>query len=225
MIFWPMILAVTGADPAGPSLKDAIAAVRRAGPDGEGSGAAAKAWRRLAAAGTDDLPALLAGMDGASPLARNWLRTAIDRVLERAAANRRPPTDALDAFLRETKHDPQARRLAYDLLCETDPKAPDRYLPGMLDDPSPDLRRDAVARVLARADKLLAAGNKTEAVWRRRRCWSPAPSSSRSRARTRRSPLALIRPRVRTAGASSGRASRTGRRRSPFRATRASRWC
>src|SRR5579885_3013352 len=152
MILWPVILVIAGADPGGPSLQEAIAAVRRVGPDSAGSDAAAKAWRRLAAAGADDLPALLAGMDGASPLARNWLRSAIDRVLEQAAvANRRPPTDALDAFLRDTKHDPQARRLAYDLLCETDPKAPDRYLPGMLDDPSLDLRRDAVARVLSQA--------------------------------------------------------------------------
>ncbi len=144
-------------------LKSAIHTIRRAGPDGEGSGAAAKAWQQLAATGPANLPALLAGMDGASPLARNWLRSAIDRVLERAA--KEPlPTDALDAFLRETKHDPQARRLAYELLCEADPKAPDRYLPGMLDDPSPDLRRDAVARVLARADKLLAADSKAAAL-------------------------------------------------------------
>jgi hypothetical protein len=157
--------AVGGADPADSGLSEAITTVRRAGPDGEGSDAAAKAWRQLAVAGADDLPALLAGMDGASPLARNWLRSAIDRVLERAASTKQPlPTDALDAFLRESKHDPQARRLAYDLLCEADPKAPDRYLPGMLDDPSPDLRRDAVGRVLTRADKLLAAGNKAEAL-------------------------------------------------------------
>ena len=34
----------------------------------------------------------------------------------------------------------------------------------MLDDPNPDLRRDAVARVLAQADKLLAAGRKAAAL-------------------------------------------------------------
>jgi hypothetical protein len=167
MRLWPVVLAaaVTGAGPAGPALKDSIATVRRAGPGGEGSAAAAAAWRRLAAAGAADLPALLAGMDGASPLARNWLRSAIDRVLERAAAARQPlPAGGLDAFLRKTRHDPQARRLAYDLLCEADPKAPDRYLPGMLDDPSPELRRDAVGRVLARADALQAANRKAEAL-------------------------------------------------------------
>jgi hypothetical protein len=161
-----VILAIAVADVnlPGPDLKNAIATVRRAGPDGEGSDAAAKAWRQLATAGADDLPALLAGMDGASPLARNWLRSAIDCVLERAASTKQPlPTGALDAFLREMTHDPQARRLAYDLLCGDDPKAPDRYLPGMLDDPSLDLRRDAVARVLAQADTL-AAANKAAAL-------------------------------------------------------------
>jgi hypothetical protein len=157
--------AVGGADPNVPELKDAITTVRRAGPDGAGSDAAAKAWRLLSAAGVNDLPTLLAGMDGASPLGRNWLRSAIDRVLERATAGKqRLPTDALDVFLREAKHDPQARRLVYDLLCEADPKAPDRYLPGMLDDPSPDLRRDAVARVLGQADKLLGEGYKTQVL-------------------------------------------------------------
>lgn len=168
MRFWLLLLAsasLAEAARAGPSLKDSIDAVRRTGPDGEGRDAAAQAWRQLAAAGPADLPALLAGMDEASPLARNWLRSAIDRVLERAAASRQPlPTAQLDAFLRELKHDPQARRLAYDLLCEADPAAPERYLPGMLDDPSPDLRRDAVASVLAQADKLLAAGKKAEAL-------------------------------------------------------------
>jgi hypothetical protein len=158
-------LAVAGAVPAAPALKDSIEVVRRVGPDGEGSAAAAKAWRQLAGADVADLPALLAGMDGASPLARNWLRSAVDRVLEQAAAVKKPlPADALDTFLRQRKHDQQARRLAYELLRDADPAAEERYLPGMLDDPSPDLRRDAVARLLARADKLFAADKKAEAL-------------------------------------------------------------
>jgi hypothetical protein len=168
MTLWFVLLAwarLAETDRAGLTLKDSIDTVRRAGPDGEGSAAAAKAWRQLGLAGISDLPTLLAGMDGASPLARNWLRSAIDRILEQAASTRQPlPTAALDTFLRQLKHDPRARRLAYDLLCQNDPSAPDRYLPGMLDDPSPDLRREAVARVLAQADKLLAADNKAEAL-------------------------------------------------------------
>ena len=93
---------------AGPTLEDSIDTVRRAPPNGEGSAAAANAWRQLAAAGPADLPVLLAGMDGASPLARNWLRSAIDRILEQAAASKLPlPTASLDTFLRDLKHDPQ----------------------------------------------------------------------------------------------------------------------
>jgi hypothetical protein len=157
-------LTAAGVALAAPNLREPIDMVRRVGPDGQGSAAAAMAWRHLAAADVADLPLLLAGMDGASPLARNWLRPAIDRVLERAAAAKKPlPAAALDAFLRDRRHDPQARRLAYDLLREADPAAPERYLPTMLDDPSPDLRRDAIDRLLARADKRLAAGQKAEA--------------------------------------------------------------
>src|SRR5262249_26880584 len=68
----------------------------------------------------------------------------------------------LEVFLRDTKHDSQARRLAYDLLVETDPRAADRFLPTMLDDPSLELRRDAVARALEQAEKV-AADKKDEA--------------------------------------------------------------
>jgi hypothetical protein len=168
MRFWLCILAAligTGAAVANGSLADPIAAVRRVGPDGQGAAAAAVAWRVLAYADIKDLPTLLAGMDGTNALARNWLRSAIDRVLEQATAAQKPlPTADLDAFLRDTRHDPLARRLAYDLLHDADATVEDRYLPGMLDDPSPDLRRDAVARLLGRADKLTASEKKAEAL-------------------------------------------------------------
>ena len=75
MRLWPVILtaAVAGSAPADPTLTDSIATVRRAGPGGEGSDAAAKAWRQLAAAGPADLPVLLAGMDGARACPMNRL--------------------------------------------------------------------------------------------------------------------------------------------------------
>jgi hypothetical protein len=104
--------AVADPAPAGTDLRGAIDAVRRVGPDGEGSAAAARARRRLAATDRAELPALLAGMDGASPFARNWLRSAVNRVVEQAAAAKQPlPAAALDTFLRDRKHNPPARRL------------------------------------------------------------------------------------------------------------------
>src|SRR5436309_11683148 len=161
------ILLVTAAISAAPGDSDlarAIAAVRAAGPNGQGAAAAAAAWKRLAAADVADLPALLAGMDGASPVARNWLRAAIDPVLDRAAQDKKPvPAAELEAFLRDARHDPNGRRLAYELVVKADPAAAGRLLPGLLDDPSPDLRRDAVARLIDRAEALLKDGKRDDA--------------------------------------------------------------
>ncbi len=142
-----------------------LAVLRKVGPDGKGSREAAAAWKRLASADARELPGLLAGMDGASALARNWLRSAIDHVLERAAEAKTPvPAKELEAFLGDRRHDPQARQLAYDLVCAADKTASERLLPGLLDDPSPDLRREAVTHLLARADTVFQSEKKAESL-------------------------------------------------------------
>jgi hypothetical protein len=103
-------------------------------------------------------------MDGATPLARNWIRAAVDEIVERAERDKKPlPTVALESFLAQTSHDPQARRLAFDLLVQRDKTVGDRFLPKMVKDPSPELRRDAIGRVLDDAEKLFSAEKKAEA--------------------------------------------------------------
>ena len=86
---------------------------------------------------------------GATPAAQNWLRLAVDALAENAleSTDAFPKAD-LEAFLADPKQSPAARRSAYEWLCKADPKASERLLPKMLDDPSVDLRRDAVAREL-----------------------------------------------------------------------------
>jgi hypothetical protein len=112
----------------------------------------------------EQLPLLLAGMDGATPLARNWIRAAVDEIVDSAERGKKPlPTVGLENFLVDTNHDPQARRLAFDLLVQQDKTASDRFLPKMVHDPSPELRRDAIGRVLDEAEKLLNAEKKAEA--------------------------------------------------------------
>src|SRR5262245_433945 len=139
-----LVLALAAGAAASEGLSGAVDAVRRAGPDGKGSAEAARAWQQLAQADVGDLPALLAGMDGANPVARNWLRSAVERVLERADAEKKPlPAKGLEAFLADRRHDRLARRLAYELICRADKTASQRLLPTFLDDPSPDLRRDS----------------------------------------------------------------------------------
>jgi hypothetical protein len=145
-------------------LKSAIHTIRQVGPDGKGSAEAAGAWKLLAKSPIEQLPLLLAGMDGATPLARNWIRAAVDEIVESAEQGKKPlPTVALESFLADTSHDPQARRLAFDLLVQQDKTASDRFLPKMVNDPSPELRRDAIARVLDDAEKLLSTEKKAEA--------------------------------------------------------------
>jgi hypothetical protein len=146
-------------------LKDALEVLRRAGPEAKGSKEASQAWKVVARADPQQLPEILAGMDGAGSVTRNWLRSAIEAVLQRAQEEKKElPIAALEMFLQEKKHDGQARRLAYELILEKDRTAADRFLPKMLDDPSPELRREAVARVLGEAEALLKAEKKGEAL-------------------------------------------------------------
>jgi hypothetical protein len=145
-------------------LKSAIHTICQVGPEGKGSAEAAGAWKVLAKTPIEQLPLLFAGMDGATPLARNWIRAAVDEIVERAEGGKKPlPTVALENFLTDTRHDPQARRLAFDLLVQQDKTAGDRFLPKMVNDPSPELRRDAISRVLDDAEKLFGAEKKAEA--------------------------------------------------------------
>lgn len=159
------LLALPGGGVAVASpVTDALPAIRAVDHEGKGNAAAAKAWGVIAAADASALPDILAGMDGANPLAANWLRAAVDAVVTKAGGSAKLPLDSLVRFLAETKHDPRARRLAFDLVRGADAARADKLLDGMVEDPSVELRRDAVAKVIARADALKAGEKKEEAL-------------------------------------------------------------
>lgn len=143
---------------------DAIRTIRAVGPKGEGHAAAIAAVKELSAGKPELLPTILAGFDGASPLAANWLRSAFETVADRALKNQQLPAQALEAFAQDRNRDAAARRMAYEWLLKVDPAARDRLIPGMLQDPSAEFRRDAVAVRLAAAEKLLADGQKPDAI-------------------------------------------------------------
>jgi hypothetical protein len=104
-------------------------------------------------------------MDDADAVSSNWLRTAADAIGEKAVrAEAKLPVKDLEAFVGDLKHTPAARRLAYEWLTRGDKTAPDRLLPGMLQDPSPELRRDAVAMALDAARALRDKDDKPAAV-------------------------------------------------------------
>lgn len=154
------------------SIGPLLAQLKAVGPQNPGQREASVAWRRLAAADVSELPSVLAALDDAGPLAANWIAPAVDAIVERAENRGAPlPREALERFLFDTNHAPRARRLAYEILLRGDPALADRVLPKMLDDPSLEMRRDAVARVIAEADRLAAAepvdNSKTVATYRK----------------------------------------------------------
>jgi hypothetical protein len=172
----PLLLALAAtpfaaaADP-GPLL----ARLKAVGPEGEGNAEAGRAWRDLVALGPDALPAILTAFEGADDRAANWLRAAVDAVAEREVnAGRALPADKLEAFVKETKHAPAARRLAYEWLTRTDRTTPERLLPGMLNDPSVELRRDAVAVVLKEAREKLEKKDRDGAKAAFKKAWEGA---------------------------------------------------
>lgn len=142
-------------------ISNSIQTIRAVGKEGQGNAAAAKAWQRLAKAEASALPEILAAMDGANPLAANWLRAAVDTI---AARGGKLPLVNLQKFLANKNHDPRARRLAFELIQRTDPKLASQLIPGMLNDPSVELRRDAVARVIDEGIRQHAAKQKPAAI-------------------------------------------------------------
>lgn len=150
---------------AGSDLQPLLEAIQAVGPNGAGHREAARAWEALAKVEAAHLPTLLAGLDRANPLAANWIRAAVDAVAERTLqAGGNLPAAALERFVRDTSHAPRARRLAYEWLLRADTSARDRLLGGLLNDPSLELRRDAVARLTDEAAALAAENSNEEAI-------------------------------------------------------------
>ncbi|MEX0642349.1 MAG: hypothetical protein WD468_06595 [Pirellulales bacterium] len=142
-----------------------LAVLRAVSDKGQGNREAQTAWRAVAKSDVAALPQILSALDGANPLAANYLRAAVDAVAERTLAEKRPlPANELETFTLERKNDPRARRLAFEWLTRVDQAAPDRIIPKMLDDPSLELRRDAVARVLEKAQALATDGKRDPAA-------------------------------------------------------------
>src|SRR5262249_30265498 len=109
--------------------------IKAVGAEGTGNAEAAAAWKDLSRRGTDAIVPLLTAIDGASPAGANWLRSAVDAIVERETGAKHPlPAKDLETFLGDTKHAGSARRLAFELLCRADPTARDRLLPTFLND-------------------------------------------------------------------------------------------
>jgi len=146
------------------SLAEGLAALQKVGAEGEGHEGAIAAWPVVAQASADQLPEILASMRDGNRLATNWVRAAVDAIAERTlASGGQLPVDRLEAYIADRNHSSHSRRLAYEWLVRADEQAPQRWLPKLLDDPSLELRREAVAARFEAA-KAIPTSDKPQAV-------------------------------------------------------------
>lgn len=133
--------------------RDALAALAQVQREGVGNEQAAAAWKALVGRGIGILPELLRAYDGADAVVANWLRSAVDAVVEKETAAGRPlATEPIVKFIRDTQRDPRARDLALSILAQADAKTHATLLPELVNDPSGGVRRAALAKAIEDAD-------------------------------------------------------------------------
>ena len=138
-----------------PGLTQAISQVAAVKNGGYGHEQAIVGWKVLGAAGVEQVPAILAAIRTDKPLAANWLRSAVDQILERhVATGQELPKDTLEKIVFDQSYAPRARRMAYEWLLTVDKTAAKRIIPKMLNDSSLEMRRDAVALAISEAQQL-----------------------------------------------------------------------
>lgn len=158
------LLLPIGMTASAATLDAPLAALRAVQREGIGNEAAADAWRQVAAADASALPQILKGMNGANPLAENWLRAAVSTISDKALAAKNLPLPALQAFLMDTTNSPGPRVVAFDLIQRADAALAARITSSLLEDPSSELRRHPVGKLIEAGDEALAQGKKDAAT-------------------------------------------------------------
>lgn len=143
-------------------LSKLISTVKKIGPEGVGHEEAIAAMNELSSATASDIPEMLKGMNDANRLAENWLRSAI----ESAAAKGDLPFGKLYSFLEDKTNSQHSRRLAFELITEAKPDQKDAMLSMMLEDPSLEIRKDAVALEVSKIKKFATNENKVKGYQR-----------------------------------------------------------
>ena len=138
--------------PAAVPQDDALQTLLSVSEKHPGDAAVADAWRQVAGWDMNRLADVMNALDQAHPVARNWLRSAIDGMLEQPG--RELPVAALQRMVEDTARGLPSRRVAMELLESSDPNLVESLIPNFLHDPAAEFRRPAVAKLIAEANKL-----------------------------------------------------------------------
>lgn len=159
-----MVLVVLGVGWTGGQAAEGYGAIRAVGLEGAGNEAASEAWKKAAEATPEEMAAILKAMNGANPLAQNWLRAAVEAVADQARKTVRLPEADLAALVKDTTNDTAPRLLAFEMLMQDAPKVAETLRPELLNDPAAELRLFAVAKLLEEGQALKAKDDKSGAV-------------------------------------------------------------
>jgi hypothetical protein len=137
---------------AAADISQHLAPILAVGAEGKGNAEASAAWQKLtASAEAASLPELLTAMNRGNDLANNWIRGAVSVISQREKG--KLPLEAIKAVATDARNSPAARTLAFDLIRRADEAQWDALVPGLLHDPSAELRREPVARLLEEGKK------------------------------------------------------------------------
>ncbi len=165
MIVRPLLCLVLLSAPLSAAVEEPLQKILAVGREGSGNQSAAEGLAALSSATLEDLPALIEALGRANPLAANYIRAAIDTLVDReTSAGKTLPLPGLTRILFDANAGDQPRSLAFELIRRTSPKAADQMIPGFLSDPNVELRRLAVEHLLKIAQETEKAGLKEDAT-------------------------------------------------------------
>lgn len=150
-----------------PGTLDAwLETIASVGKEAQGHPEAQAAWIQVVRHATPaDLPTILARIDPNQPLASNWLLLAAQAIWEHSTQSGKPvPWEFLLQVYQDRTFAPRARFLVYQWLVEARAEEKPKLLAQALDDPSLDIRREAIELFLAQAQKAEQAGQTQKAV-------------------------------------------------------------
>ena len=143
------------------SSSDSIKTILEVGPEGKGNSKAAEAWSKITGnADVNSLIMVFDAMDQAGPIASNWLRSAAEVIAKNLEKSGQTAIDPLGEYFMDQSHPPKARRFAFELIKKNEPNTAKTLIPGLLNDPSPELRREAVSLLINQASTLKKEENK-----------------------------------------------------------------
>ncbi|MFC1758415.1 hypothetical protein ACFL2H_06555 [Planctomycetota bacterium] len=163
-----VLLSTSSAFAVGDEFTDAITTIQKIKLHGAGNVAAIKAVRTLSSAPADQLPNILVAMTKGNDIPNNWLRAAAESVADRARKSKTSlPYADLQKVLDDSSNPPRGRELAFVWLVESKgAEFRSRMLNGMRNDPSLELRRQAIARGVDQFEKKNLAGSEAIAELR-----------------------------------------------------------